>query len=344
MVSRRMILAVPVLGSFAACAPSPVVRAGSAAATDALGPDDPRYVGAVVETDLAALVEACRTAVSGRQGGEDLGAWCEGAATAHASHIQVLLQADPLGGTSSDHSPTADSPAPSTTAAPTGPAAAQDSLAQAYQDAVASHSAAAAAEQDASMRMLWSSLAVFAGRSAAVMNGSTLSPAPIAGQAVPVRVGAGSALDAAAALVSRVDALRYGLETMIGRSGGTRPDMSSRRNQVDALRVDLAERIAADGGQAAGPDLEYGLSGDPDDADARDGIWAGLEDDVLAGWLRLAAATPGASGSSSSSPGESSIQQAPGLYGLDEIVGKAVEQAGQAPLHGLGTSWWPGWV
>ena len=57
MVSRRMILAVPALGALAACAPSPVVSAGSSAASHTLAPDDPRRVGAGVEAGLGAFVE-----------------------------------------------------------------------------------------------------------------------------------------------------------------------------------------------------------------------------------------------------------------------------------------------
>lgn len=201
------------------------------------------------------------------------------------------------------------------------------------------------------MRMLWCSLAVFAGRAAVALGGPDPSPAPVAGRAVPVRVEPGTALDSAEALVSRLDALRYGLETMIGRSGGTRTDMSARRDEVEALRVEASERIAAAGGRASGPELEYELGGDPDDEGARDGIWAGLENAVLAGWLRLAAATPGTN-ESAGMPGTSasagpSRAGSPGAglpYGLDEIIDRAVAQAGQAPARGLGTCWWPGWV
>lgn len=335
MVSRRMILAVPALGALAACAPSPVVSAGSSAASHTLAPDDPRRVGAGVEASLGAFVEA-RRADAAADEDAGLAAWYEAAAAAHSSHVRVLLQADPLGGTRADPSPIAEPSTPAPTPEPSG------ALAQAYRDAEASHRAAASGEQDSSMRMLWCSLAVFAGRAAVALGGPDPFPAPVAGRAVPVHVEPGTALDSADALVSRLDALRYGLETMIGRSGGTRADMSARRDEVEALRVEAAERIAAAGGRTAGPELEYELGGDPDDEDSRDGIWAGLEDAVLAGWLRLAAATPGA-GESAGPSGTGS----PGAglpYGLDEILDRAVAQAGQAPARGLGTCWWPGWV
>ncbi|SPF67760.1 Ferritin-like superfamily [Propionibacterium ruminifibrarum] len=337
MVTRRMILAVPVLGALASCAPSPVVTSGSSATTGTLAPDDPRYVAAAVETELAALTTALAGAATDPDAG--LAPWCRGAAEAHAAHARVLLQADPLGGTGSDRSPVADPPSPSATATPAG----SQSLARAYRDAAESHRAAALDEQDPSMRMLWCSLAVFAARGAACADASSFTPAPVAGRAVPVHVEAGTAPEAMAALVSRVDALRYGLETMIGRSGGGRDDMSARSDQADALRVELAGRITAAGGQVPGPELEYELDGDPDDAGARDGIWARLEDDLLAGWVRLAAATTGASGSPSPDSGPSA-QSSADPYGLDEIIEQATQQAAQAPLHGLGTSTWPGWV
>ena len=338
MVSRRMILVAPLLGALAACAPSPVVSSGSSATTGTLGPDDPRYVAATIETALATLTTSLAATAAGQDAG--LVAWCEAASAAHAAHVRVLLQADPLGGTATDRSPIAASPSPSATATPTGPG----SLVQVYRDAEGSHRAAASAEQDPSMRMLWSSLAVFAARGAACADASSFTPVPVAGHAVPVRVEAGTALDAMAVLLSRVDALRYGLETMIGRSGGTRADMSARRDETDALRVELAGRITAAGGEAPGPELEYELG---DDADSHEVIWAQLEDQLLAGWMRLAAATTGdpvQSSPGSVSPSPSRTQPSGGLYGLDEVIDRATKQAGQAPRHGSGTCTWPGWV
>ncbi|CEI49502.1 DUF4439 domain-containing protein [Propionibacterium freudenreichii] len=328
MPTRRSFLFAALTVALVGCAPSPVVNAPRARgslkpATDAL------RTAALDEQALATLTGTIAQQGESWRLSTATTAWCSGATTAHREHLTTLVRADPLGGVNADDSPVIDLPA--TTAVPPQDAAgALAQLAAGYATAADHCRSTLMAAPTGPGSLLWASLYCFSTAGAATLaahpDGTSPGTPPVAGQAVPTGISVGSRDDRLAALLSRIDALRYGLETMIGRSGGARTDMKQRRTAVDNVRNQVAAQITAGSATPAGPAIDYELPGDVTNPTSWDAIWGELEAAVLSAWVSLAAA------SDADSDGRRSA-----MAGIDA-------QCLVPGQHGVGLAWWPSWV
>lgn len=254
-------------------------------------------------------------------------AWCRSAADAHANHLTTLCRAEPLAGVNADDTPVIHLAAPDAIAPDSGQAA-LSALAERYLAAAEECRKTLMSCPAGSSAMFWASLYCFNQMGAKNVAEASDKPlvAPQRGQAVPTAIDVGSYPDRLASLLSQLDALRFGLETMIGRSGNSRADMQQRRSAVDNVRNQVAAQLTAVSATPAGPAIEYTMPGDINDSSAWNHIWGTLESAVLAGWVAVAAA----------SAADSEQRQA-ALTGI-------ADQCTQPGQHDIGLDWWPGWV
>lgn len=239
----------------------------------------------------------------------------------------MLLQADLLGGVNTDHTPL-QSPSPSPAGSVGGLGEALAALNSNYAAAAGSHLASALTQTDPATAMLWASLYCYASAGQQLVanhpDGSSFGVATVEGTAVPARITIGSPAETLQVLLSRVDALRFGLQTMIGRSADSQPQMSTRTTQVEDLRNTVATRISSASASPSAPAIDYTLPGNVDDRNAWSQIWGQLESGVTAAWAPVAAASSGTQRS--------------------EALSSMSAQSLQAPSHSVALSWWPGWV
>lgn len=325
MQSRRSFLAIAAAVALAGCAPSPVVR--TAKPSSSLIPGTQQLSDAATnEQGLATIAAAADERAGAWNLSAAMAAWCRGAAEAHQAHVTTLCRADPFGGVNADNSPVI-TPASPPAVTVSDRASLITTLANSYGDAADRLSTSLSEAAPGPTAMLWASLYCFARAGAATLaahpDGAAPGAAPVVGQAVPTVITVGTRADRLSALLSRVDALRFGLETMIGRSADTRTDMKQRRTAVDNMRNELAAQL---GGSAAGPAISYELPGDVNDRGAWETIWGELESAVLSGWIALAAASAARSDDRSSA-----------VSGIDA-------QCLQPATHGIGLAYWPGWI
>ena len=151
---------------------------------------------------------------------------------------------------------------------------------------------------------------------------------PVTGAGVaPAHIEVGSRTDALVVLLSRVEALAQGLEAGIGALPGTDGDVATgekRLSEVWALRDDIESRLVqASATPTPGP-LVYDLPGTTGSDAAVRALWGRLESDVLAAWLRVAAASSG--------PDRTAA------------VDAATAQQDRTASLGTPITWWPGWV
>ncbi|HET9129143.1 MAG TPA: DUF4439 domain-containing protein [Propionibacteriaceae bacterium] len=153
------------------------------------------------------------------------------------------------------------------------------------------------------------------------------SVAVSSGGASPHHVDVGSRDDALAVLLSRVDALAQGLEVGLGALPLHDPSVSTgeaRLTQVWALRDDVeAMLVQASAPPTPGP-LVYDLPGRATSPSAVRALWGRLESDVMAAWLRVAAASSGEQ--------------------RGAAVDAAAAQQDRAAALATPVTWWPGWV
>lgn len=328
VISRRALLLVCGVGALAGCAPSPVITgADQQLSASPARLDAARREAAHAEAALAALAASCADQAGAWSAPGGFGDWCAAAAQAHRHHVTVLLQADPLGGANADQTPL-ESPSPSPSAAVGNLAEALDALKSGYGAAATSHLASALDQHDPATAMLWASLYCYASAGQQLVtnhpDGSSFGVPTSAGTAVPARITVGSRTETLQVLLSRVDALRFGLQTMIGRSGDSQPQMSDRTTAVEGLRNSVATQISAASATPSAPAIDYTLPGNVDDPSAWPQIWGQLESGVLAAWAPVAAASGGAERS--------------------QALASMSAQSLQAPSHGVALNWWPGWV
>ncbi|WP_143052765.1 DUF4439 domain-containing protein [Propionibacterium cyclohexanicum] len=330
MISRRAVLLIGGIGALSGCAPSPVVVGSPAAGSASPAQLDAHRREAVrEETSLAALNSSCASGAAAWSAPAGFGEWCAAAAKAHAHHATVLAQADPLGGVNADHSPLMASPSPSAPAGgPSGLAEALVALRTGYETLAASHLGVALAQTEPVTAMLWASLYCYAdaGRQLVTAHGDGASFAVPTGEgsAVPARIVLGSRDETLQVLLSRVDALRFGLQAMIGRSGDTQTQMVDRVAAVEELRNSIATQLASASARPSAPAIAYTLPGDVNDPSSWPQIWGKLESGVLAAWVPVAATSTGTERS--------------------KALASMAAQSLQAPSHGVALSWWPGWV
>ena len=265
--------------------------------------------------DFAAVAAAPRVASS-------TGAWALAAAAMCLAQSQPLLRADPLsaraGSMTSPHGVDSASPSPSR---PPGLSSRLAAIAARQRLLVAQFRARCLEAATGDLALLLGSLAV----SAHAVRGPAVPVAP--SDLAPAHLDVGSREDALRVLLSRVDALAQGLEVGVGAlPGGSAEvdDGEKRLGEVWALRDDIETRLVrASATPTPGP-LAYQLPGTTGSATAVRTLWGRLERDVMAAWLRVAAASTGDD--------------------RGRAVDAAMAQQDLAASLATPISWWPGWV
>lgn len=325
MLARRRFLGLGLgLGTataLAACAPSPVItpQAGS---TPMPAPtlDDARRSAAQASARLAQLAQACA-----QTPGADpsFTAWCTALAAQHEAHLQVLAQADPLGGVQADHRPLEEF-AVEAVDVPADQAAAVALLAS-EETALAELLAApvAGAGQSSALALLWISLRLAARLAAQATSAGLVSPAPVAGTAVPAEVEVGDATLARQVLLGHQRALVFGLQAMLGRADEGADQLRARLGEAMRERDATAAELVAAGVEPEPAAPDYALPGDENDPAAHQQLWGRLELAVLAGWARLAAA-------------DAALRESASANAL--VAAARVRSRGEA------LPYWPGWV
>lgn len=279
-----------------------------------------------MESALAALTGACAAQAAAWTAPAGFREWCSAASGAHSAHVTVLLQADPLGGVTTNRTPVEAMASASPAAGSLGEAL--QAVASQYQATAASHRKTALTQTDPAMAMMWVSLDCFAGFGAHLFaahpDGASLGTPVAQGSAVPARIAVGSRTEALQVLLSRIDELSFGLTSMIGRSGNNEPQMSARFTEVQGLRNAVSVQITAASASPTAPAVDYTLPGNVNDPNDWSRLWGQLEAGVLAGWAPVAASSAGADRSSA----------------MDSMVA----QSPQPVTRGVPLSWWPGWL
>ena len=310
-----------------ACAPSPLVTPGAVLSPmPAPTLDDRRRAAATAVAGLAALAQDCASLAVVDAGVHD---WCAALADQHRSHVQVLAQADPLGGVQADHTPL-EPIEPGAVPTPSDLSSALALLAR-QETALATllGPTVSDADQSPSMALLWISLRLAARVSADALAGgpgASLGPAHVIGGAVPAQVEVGDLVMARQVLLSHQRALVFGLQALLGRIAFDDPvadTLGARLGEAMRERDLTAASISASGDEPQAPSPGYELPGDELDPAQREPIWGRLELAVLAGWVRVAAAD--------AAERESACEM-------------ALLQAGRARSHGERLPYWPGWV
>ncbi len=332
-ISRRVLLgALAAAGGavvLSGCSPNPVVsgdRRTTKVQRAATLPESQRDA-AVIELGLAAAFTELSARAEGWAADPGTPQWCRAAATAHAAHAGVLVQADPLAGAHGDRTPLASLPAAT-------PAPAND-LTQALIQIETQLSAAIdryrqlLADRIGAEALLFVSLQACAqallSAVEAKLAGNGLGPALEAGAAVPVRVEVGSRAETLAVTLTHLDALVYALQTAIGRLPRRDPlavTLETRLPQAQTERNQVAALIAGVGATPGAPQLHYELPPFGTALQMGNAIGA-LERNVMDGWARVAAA--------------SEVERAAALLAMNA-------QAAQVRARGVALSYWPGWV
>ncbi len=169
--------------------------------------------------------------------------------------------------------------------------------------------------------LLWASMAV-----AAHAVRRQASP-PVPGDTTPSRTRVGSRDQAVVVLLSQVRALVYGLEVGMGVLSISSKEFASARTrltQVLVLRDSLLEQISSTSLSPPPVELAYAMPGDLTTSATIRSTWGALENGVLAGWARLAAASP-------------SRRRPAALEAMQQ-------QADRVQGSGASLTYWPGWV
>ena len=327
---RRSLLGLVGLGAaaLAGCAPSPLITPG--AGSTPLPP--PTLTDARRSAARAAATLAEAAVAAGQAPGVDgsFATWCTALAQLHRAHLEVLAQADPLGGVQADHSPIEEITA-ARFEAPTDQASAMALLAG-LETGLAEELAGVGAQAGHSPgeALLWISQQV-----AAAIHGGALSagdlaalgPAPVAGGAVPAELTEpGSPDDARQVLLSHQRALVFGLQAVLGRLAFDDPMVdvvSARLGEVMRDRDATAAALVAADATPEPPAAQYQLPGDATDPAQRDQIWGRLELAVATGWARLAA-----------------VDAADRMTAVNSMT----DQCNRARRLGIALPHWPGWV
>ncbi len=168
---------------------------------------------------------------------------------------------------------------------------------------------------------MWASMAVAAH---AVRRQAT---PPVSGDTTPSQTRVGSRDQAVVVLLSQVRALVYGLEVGMGVLSISSKEFASARTrltQVLVLRDSLLEQISSTSLSPPPVELAYAMPGDLTTSATIRSTWGALENGVLAGWARLAAASP--------------PRRRPAA--LDAMQ----QQADRVQGLGVSLTYWPGWV
>ena len=333
-VSRRALLAggtaVGTLGLLTSCsrlAPDGTSSGGTSSGGTAPGPPLPGDLAPLTPyADLAAHLDAAADGFSALAATPHVASstvhWAGAAAAMCRAQAQPLRTQDPLSGTLGPVARPSGVPSLSASPAPTpAPASQLATMAARQRSLVAQFRSRCLIADAGDLALLLGSLTV----SAHAVRGPSPAPAPT--RLAPGHLDVGTRDAALTVLLTRVGALEQGLEVGLGSlppKDGNRAAGERRLSEVWALRDDVENRLVrASAAQTPGP-LVYHLPGSTDSPAAVRALWGRLESDVMAAWLRVAAASADAD--------------------RGVAVDAAVAQQDRAAALGTPVTWWPGWV
>ena len=253
-------------------------------------------------------------------------AWASAAAAMCHAQAAVLGRSDPLTGTPVP--PDAGSTPSGSTAGTVPTATPSAATAGALTRVAADQAGIESAMRDRCLAAPSGDLALlFASLGVAAHAVSHPSVPVVATGTVPFHCHVGDRSAALVVLLSRVDALVEGLDQGLGALPFHDPAYTpglTRLSEVETLRDTIQQDLlAASVTPTPGP-LDYALPGTTDSPAHVQTLWGMLERDVMAAWLRVAAASIGAD--------------------RGAAFDAAVSQQDLVAGHGVGISWWPGWV